>query len=80
MSISESNVFHRGARLVLRFRVLVLVLTLLLTGYLGHRAARDLRINNSTDLYMPSDGKEMAALRALRESFGDDQLFLMVVE
>jgi predicted RND superfamily exporter protein len=77
---SESPVFRRFAAVLLRHRALFTVLVIALTGYMAHATATRLMIDNSVELFMPDDDPSFRALEDLRDAFGRDQFFLVLVE
>jgi predicted RND superfamily exporter protein len=77
---SESRAFRRLATVVLRHRLAFTALILAITGFLGHATATRLMIDNSVELFMPDDDPSFRALEDLRDAFGRDQFFLVLVE
>lgn len=76
---SGSPAFRRWANLVIRHRWLFLLATLLMTGFFGHAAANKLRIDTSTEAFMASHSAPARVLDELRDEFGEDSEFQLVV-
>ncbi len=77
---SESRAFRRLATLVLRHRLAFTALIIAITGSLAYATATRLLIDNSAELFMPDDDPSFRALEDLRDAFGRDQFFLVLVE
>ncbi|MEZ4266780.1 MAG: efflux RND transporter permease subunit [Myxococcota bacterium] len=77
---SESRLFRGLATLVLRHRLAFAALVLAITAFLAHATATRLMIDNSVELFMPDDDPSFRALEDLRDAFGRDQFFLVLVE
>ncbi|MEO8183694.1 MAG: MMPL family transporter, partial [Deltaproteobacteria bacterium] len=76
---SGSPTFRRWASLVVRHRLLFLLATLLTTGFFGYAAANKLRIDTSTEAFMASHSAPAKVLEELRDEFGEDSEFQLVV-
>ena len=74
----ESPLFRRWGELVLKHHLLVVVLTLALTAWLGWAAIHQLRIDNSVELFIPEGAESVQVLEELRDAFGQNDLFLVV--
>lgn len=77
---SESRVFRRLATLVLQHRLAFTALIVAITGFSVYATATRLMIDNSVELFMPDDDPSFRALEDLRDTFGRDQFFLVLVE
>ncbi len=75
-----SPFFAAWGRAVLRFRLLILALIVAATGFMGYSAATRLVLDNSVEAFTASDSRAHAVLEQLRDQFGRDDLFLVLVE
>ncbi|MCO4745196.1 MAG: MMPL family transporter [Proteobacteria bacterium] len=68
------------AKLVLRFRIPVLLLTLFTTGVAVQQVATRLTVDTSQRDFLASGSVAIESLEALHESFGTDEVFLVLVD
>lgn len=72
--------FRAWATQVIRFRWLLLALTLVSTGSALYAIKMWLRVDNSTEAFLSSEDDSSVVLEELRDSFGQDTLFQVLVE
>ncbi|MCP4602658.1 MAG: MMPL family transporter [Proteobacteria bacterium] len=71
--------FRIFAGFVLRFRWPLLLLTLAITGFMGRALATHLRVDTSNEAFLAPDDESMVLLNELRENFGSDSVFQVLV-
>jgi len=72
--------FRAWATQVIRFRWLLLALTLVSTGGALYAIKMWLRVDNSTEAFLSSEDDSSVVLEELRDSFGQDTLFQVLAE
>ena len=72
--------FVSAARFILKHRWPVLLVTLMATAFLTHQIATRLKVDNSIEAFTASAGEASQTLEELRQYFGKDDVFLVVVE
>ncbi|MDH5675855.1 MAG: efflux RND transporter permease subunit [Myxococcales bacterium] len=77
---AESRLFRAWARVAIALRFPVLVLCLGLTAFLTHQMFTALLVDNSNEAFMEAGSEADQRLTALRDAFGRDELFLVLVE
>jgi len=78
--IRENASFRACAELVLRYRWFFLATSLLLSAAMGYAAYRDITVDTSVDALLSSSDESLVVLEELRDEFGSDQLFMVMVE
>lgn len=66
----------RYVHILLKFRVIILVCTIIITAFLGY-CARGMRTDNSIEIWLSKDDKDLDYYKAFLEKFGDEE-FLVV--
>ncbi|MDD9931961.1 MAG: efflux RND transporter permease subunit [Myxococcales bacterium] len=77
---AESGVFRTWGRIAQRLRWPVIALCLGITAFLTHQLFTALVIDNSNEAFMEAGSDADRRLTALRDAFGRDELFLVLVE
>ena len=77
--VQGSAFFRAWARTVVRFRWPLLLATLALTGWTAMRATQDLRADTSDEHFLAEGSEAVGALQMLRDEFGHDALFQVLV-
>jgi predicted RND superfamily exporter protein len=67
------------AELVIKFRVSIIVLSVILTGFLGYHL-KDIRINSDLLSYMPQDDPSVILFNEVGEKFGGNYLAMIGLE
>ncbi|MGD8863045.1 MAG: MMPL family transporter, partial [Myxococcales bacterium] len=77
---AESRFFRAWAGAALRLRWLVLLGCAGITLFLTHQMATALLVDNSNEAFMEAGSEADRRLKALRDAFGRDEVFLVLVE
>src|SRR6476659_4042492 len=72
--------FEAWARFVLRHRWLCLALTVLSTAFMAQQAATKQRVDTTVEAFLAHESDSMRVLNELRDDFGRDELFFVMVE
>ena len=67
------------AELVLRFRIPVIIITLLLTAFFGY-SLKDLKINSDILSYLPQDDPLVTLFNEVGDKFGGNSLAMVALE
>lgn len=78
--VKPSSFWTGFATLVVRHRWVCLMVTLSLTVLMAHQAATNLKVDSRTESLIADDSPASLALAELRKEFGDDNLFLLLIE
>jgi predicted RND superfamily exporter protein len=73
----ESPLFRRWGRIVLRYHVVIAVLTTLVTVWMTWATWDRLRVDNSIELFIPEGAESVTVLEEMRDAFGQNELFLV---
>ncbi|MCP4600968.1 MAG: MMPL family transporter [Proteobacteria bacterium] len=77
--ISGNRFFRAFTILVLRYRWSTLILTLAVTVFMGYSVATRLEINTTVEGFLSSDSETAMALEELRDQFGQDTVFQILI-
>jgi hypothetical protein len=77
---AESRFFRAWAAAALRLRWLVLLTCVGTTLFLTHQMLTALLVDNSNEAFMEAGSEADRRLKALRDAFGRDEVFLVLVE
>ncbi len=78
--VSGNLVFRNIGVIALRFRWAILALSLAITGFMLYAAVTRLEVDASLEAFMSSGSETVLALEELRDEFGQDMVFQVVVE
>jgi uncharacterized protein len=76
---AERRFFSRWGETIVRFRWVCIALTLVGTGFFARQIVTKLRVDTTTEAFMASDSGPARALEELRDEFGMDSYFQIVV-
>ncbi|MCE5301387.1 MAG: MMPL family transporter [Spirochaetia bacterium] len=75
-----NSFMHGFSRFVYKFRMPILAVTALITVFLGYELATKIRINTDIISYLPDTDRAVALSNEIGDSFGSNELALIVVE
>lgn len=76
---TQNQTFYRWAQLVVRWRMLVLAITVVIFGVAAYFAKNHTRVDTSVEAFAHSGSETQQVLEAYRETFGQDSTFLVLV-
>ncbi|MCP4601246.1 MAG: MMPL family transporter [Proteobacteria bacterium] len=77
--MTGNRFFHALTLITLRYRWPILIVTLAATAFMGYATATRIQINTTMEGFLAADSEEFVTLEELRDQFGQDTVFQVLV-